>query len=146
MEEAEEHHVQLVEAGEDAAEALEPAKEPLDFVAAAIEHTIVVPGLQPRAGRRDNGNPSEIQSQLAGLIVGVGAVHEQGQRLGQRPQAREQIPALRGVVRLAGRESEGYRRSSIRGNQMNLGGPSAAGFADGLRAVFFTRPCRQDAP
>jgi hypothetical protein len=30
--------------------------------------------------------------------------------------------------------------SSIRGNQMNLGGPSAAGSADGLPAVFFNAP------
>jgi hypothetical protein len=36
------------------------------------------------------------------LIVRVGAIHEQGQRLGQRPQAGQQIAALRGVVRLAG--------------------------------------------
>jgi len=102
MQEAEEHDVQFVEAGEDSPEALESAKKPLDFVAAAIEHTIVFPRLQPAAGRWNDGNPSEVQSQLPGLIVRVGAIHEQGQRLGQRPQAGQQIAALRGVVRLAG--------------------------------------------
>ncbi len=35
---------------------------------------------------------------------------------------------------------ERYGRSSIRGNHMNLGGPAAAGLADGLRAVFFRAP------
>ena len=36
----------------------------------------------------------------------------------------------RSVVSLTGREGEGHRRASIRGNQMNLGAPSAAGLAD----------------
>ena len=64
----------------------------------------------------------------------------QRQRRGQRPQTAEQLAALRGVVRLAGREREGYRRASICGNHMNLGGPSAARFADRLRTVFFNAP------
>ena len=83
---------------------------------------------------------TEIQSQLACLIVLIGAVHQQWQRLGQWSQTTEQLAALLGVVRLAGRESKGYRRSSICGNHMNLGGPSAAGFADRLRTVFFNAP------
>src|ERR1700761_2164512 len=41
---------------------------------------------------------------------------------------------------MAGRQGEGYGRSSIRGNQMNLGVPSAARLADGLRSVFFRAP------
>jgi hypothetical protein len=36
---------------------------------------------------------------------------------------------------MAGRQSEGYGRSSIRGNQMNLGVPSAARLADGLTSI-----------
>ena len=43
-------------------------------------------------------------------------------------------------MRLARGEGERYGRSSIRGNHMNLGGPSAAGLADGLGAVFFRAP------
>ena len=124
----------------DAAESLEPAEESLDLVAAAIERSVVFPRLQAGAPGRHDGNPSEIQSQLACLIVFIGAVHQQRQRLGQWPQTTEQLAALLGVVRLAGRESEGYRRSSICGNHMNLGGPSAAGFADRLRTVFFNAP------
>ena len=106
----------------------------------AVEHAVVFPRLQAVALGRHDGNPPKIQSQLAGLVVLVGTVHQQRQRRGQRPQAGEQIAALRGVVRLAGRERKRYRRSSIRGNQMNLGGPSTAGFADRLRTVFFNAP------
>ncbi|HOF88554.1 MAG TPA: hypothetical protein PLZ36_10685 [Armatimonadota bacterium] len=41
-----------------------------------------------------------------------------------------------GCWKPAGREAERYGRSSMRGNQMNFGGPSAAGFANGLGDVF----------
>ena len=140
VEEGEEHHVELVEAGEDSAESLEPVEESLDLVAAAIEYSIELPRLQAGTLGRHDGNPSEIQSQLACLIVLIGAVHEQRQRLGQWPQTAQQLAAMLGVVSLAGRESERYRRSSICGNHMNLGGPSAAGFADRLRTVFFNAP------
>ena len=43
MEESEEHDVELVEAGEDSAESLEPAEESLDLVAAAIKHSVGKP-------------------------------------------------------------------------------------------------------
>ncbi len=42
------------------------------------------------------------------------------------PEFLQQGSSLRRVMGIARRESEGYGRSSIRGNQMNLGGPSAA--------------------
>ena len=140
VEEGEEHDVALVEAGEDAAEPLEPTEESLDLVAAAIEHAVVFPRLQAAALGWHDGNPSKIQSQLACLIVLIGAVHEQRQRLGQWPQTAQQFAAVLGVMSLTGRESEDYRRSSICGNHMNLGRPSAAGFADRLRTVFFNAP------
>ena len=140
MKEGEEHDVEFIETGEDTPKTLESAEEPLDFVPAAVEHAVVFPRLQAVALGRHDGNPPKIQSQLAGLVVLVGTVHQQRQRRGQRPQAGEQIAALRGVVRLAGRERKRYRRPSIRGNQMNLGGPSTAGFADRLRTVFFNAP------
>ena len=62
------------------------------------------------------------------------------QRSIRRAQAGQQRAALGRVVRLTRRQREGYGRASIRGNQMNLGVPSAAGLADGLRAVFFSAP------
>ena len=104
MKEGEEHDVEFIETGEDTPKTLESAEEPLDFVPAAVEHAVVFPRLQAVALGRHDGNPPKIQSQLAGLVVLVGTVHQQRQRRGQRPQAGEQIAALRGVVRLAGRE------------------------------------------
>ena len=46
-------------------------------------------------------------------------------------------PVRRGPVRERG---ERYGCSSIRGNHMNLGGPTASGLADGLGSVFFNAP------
>ena len=58
----------------------------------------------------------------------------------RRAQAAEQCAPGRCIVRLARRQGKRYGRSSIRGNHMNLGGPPASGFADGLGAVFFNAP------
>lgn len=58
----------------------------------------------------------------------------------------EQCSSVRRVAGLTGRERERYGCSSIRGNHMNLGCPSSAGFADGLRSIFLTHRCRQDEP
>ena len=44
------------------------------------------------------------------------------------------------VSRLAGGKLEHQGAPSIRGNQMNLGGASTPGSANGLRAVFFSAP------
>src|SRR5271170_363446 len=83
---------------------------------------------------------AEIQRQLAGFVVFVGAVHDQMQRGRQRTDAAQQLASLDGVGGLAGREREGYGRSSIRGNHMNLGCPSAPGLSDRLGSVFFNAP------
>lgn len=82
---------------------------------------------------------------MPSLIAFVGAVHQQGQCCGHRSQIPEQFTAFGGIVRVARRESKGYGRSSIRGNQMNLGCPSAARLANGLWSVFLTPRCRPDA-
>jgi hypothetical protein len=47
---------------------------------------------------------------------------------------------VRRIVVVTRRKSKNYGRSSIRGNHMNLGIPSAAGFADDLRSVLFRAP------
>src|ERR1700722_739589 len=52
----------------------------------------------------------------------------------------QQGPSFRRIMRVAGRQGERYDRSSIRGNQMNLGIPSATGFPNGLWPVFFKAP------
>ena len=130
----------LRKAREDAAE------EPLDLVALAVQGFVVLPGLQAIAFGRDHRDESKVQGQLESLVVLVGAVHDEMQRCGQRSDAAQKFAAFDGVGGLARRESKSYGRSSIRGNQMNLGGPSATGFPDGLRSVFLKHPCRPDAP
>ncbi len=55
-------------------------------------------------------------------------------------QAIQQLTPFWSVVGLSRGEREGDGRSSIRGNHMNLGGPTAAGSADGLGTVFFSAP------
>jgi hypothetical protein len=45
IEEAEEQCIELLEAAEDSSEALEPAEEPLDFVALLVESTVILPRL-----------------------------------------------------------------------------------------------------
>lgn len=52
MDEGEEDDVELVVAGGDASEALEPAKEPFDQIAASIEVVVVGPGLSALGDRR----------------------------------------------------------------------------------------------
>ena len=54
-------------------------------------------------------------------------------------KAIQQLTPFWSVVGLSRGEREGDGRSSIRGNHMNLGGPTAAGSADGL-GVFFLGP------
>ena len=102
--------------------------------------------MQAIAARGNHREEAKVQSQLERLVVLIGTVHDEIQRGGQRSDAAQQLAAFDRVGGLARRERKRYGRSSIRGNQMNLGGPAAAGLSDGLRSVFLTRPCHRDAP
>lgn len=144
MDEGHEDDVQFIEPREDTAESLESPEQALDFVSALVHGAIVFPRGEPVGLGRHNRDESEIQRQLTGLIALVGFIHEQMKRFGLWPHAGDQVAPWRRVVGVAWRERESYGRSGIRGNQMNLGGPAAAGFADGLRAVFLALPCRRD--
>ena len=64
MKKAKEHHVELVEAREDA------AKEPFDVVAASIQGAVVFPRLDGVAGRRHDRDSAKIKGQLAGCGAG----------------------------------------------------------------------------
>src|SRR5262249_47949536 len=68
------------------------------------------------------------------------SIHHQRNFDRQRTQFQQQLPPHGSIVRFAWRQAENYCRSSIRGNQMNFGVPSAARFPDGLRSVFFKAP------
>ena len=141
MDERGEHDVELLEAGEDAAEALEATEQPLDFVASPVDGFAVVPS-RVRAVRvgRDNRREAQIKGQLPRLVAFVGPIHDQMQVSVRCAQHSEQLASLGRVASLARRQRKRYGRSSIRGNHMNLGGPAAAGLADRLRAVFFSAP------
>ncbi len=144
VEECPEHDVELVEAGEDTSEALEPSEEPLDFVAALVEVSVIGPRRDAIGFWRDDGRKAEVECELPGLVAFIGAVHEQRQAC-ERPDALlvprfEQGTAFGRIMRLSARQAEGQGRSLIRGNHMNLGVPSASGLADGLRPLFLGAP------
>ena len=146
VEEAEEEDIEFLEAGKDSAEAFESSEEPLDFIALLVESAVVFPGLDAVGLWRNDRDHAQAEHQLPGFITLVGAIHQQRQAFWHRPQFRQQGATFGSIVRMAGRQREGYGRSSIRGNQMNLGVPSAPRLADGLRSVFLERPSRPDAP
>jgi hypothetical protein len=52
-----------------------------------------------------------------------------------RPVCLPVVPAFRRITGIPRREGEGYRRSSVRGHHMNLGGPSSARFAEGTPSM-----------
>ena len=115
-------------------------KQSLNLIAAFVHLSVVLPGVEPGLGRRDDGDEAQVERQLARLVARVGAVQQKVKRPARCAQAGQQFPAHRPVVGLARRQRERYGRSSIRGNHMNLCGPSSARLADGLRAVFFSAP------
>ena len=140
MNEGHKHHVEFLESGEDAPEALEPAKQALDLVAALVHLAVVLPGRDPIRLRGHDRDETQVQCQLPGLFALVGSVHQQMNRPTGLAQTLQERAALGRIVCLAWREREGDGGSSIRGNQMNLGCPSAAGLSNGLRTVFFSAP------
>ena len=71
--ESKEDDIEFIEAGEGSTEALEPAEEPLDFIALAVDGFVVLPWLQAVALGRHYRNKAEIQGQLPGLVVLLGA-------------------------------------------------------------------------
>jgi len=140
MNEGHEHHVEFLESGEDAPKALEPAKQTLDLVASLVHLAVVLPRGDPIRLRWHDRDETQVQCQLPGLLAFVGTIHQQMNRPVGLAQALQERSTLGRIVRLAWREREGDGGSSIRGNQMNLGSPSAAGLSNGLRTVFFSAP------
>ena len=79
-------------------------------------------------------------------VEGGGASHRPRRRVHDRrwpavllPQTLQQFPAFRCIMDLPRGQRERQGRSSIRGNQMNLGGPANTELADALQVVF-SRP------
>src|SRR5258708_33788768 len=140
MNEGHEHHVEFLEWREDAPEALEPARQAVDLVAPLVHLAVVLPrGDAIRLWWHDR-DETQVQCQLPGLLPFVGTVHQQVNRPAGLAQTVQERSTLGRIVRLAGREREGDGGSSIRGNPMNLGCPSAARLFTGLVAGFFSAP------
>ncbi len=116
------------------------AEQALDLVAPPVEPAIVGPGAEAGGFGRHDRLEAELQHQLPGLVACIGAIHDHRQSLRPVGPGFEQPAPFDGIMSLSRRQAEGQGRPVIRGNQMNLGGPAAAGLADGLRAVFFKAP------
>ena len=140
QDETQEEHIELVEAREDAPKALQPSEQPLDLVAPLVQLLVVFPWVDSGREWGNNGSKSQLQCELARLVALVCTIHHYRQVLLLRPQAVEQLAALRCVVGLSRGKGEGHGRSSICGNHMNLGGPAATRLSDGLWPVFFNAP------
>ena len=120
--------------------AFEPAKQPFDLIALALQSLLVSPRLNsPALGRHDR-NEAKVQRELARFIPFICPIHDQMTADRQFANRAQQRPTLRSIVSFARRERETYRAPSTRGNHMNFGAPTASGLADGLRSVFFRAP------
>ena len=119
---------------------LRPPELPLDLVAPPVGLAVVVPGLAAVGPGRHH----QFRGQPAGLVALTGAVHHQRRLLrqevvvGQEAQLPQQLPSPGRVSGLARRQGADCGRPIVRGHRMKLGGPAAAGAADGLRSVCST--------
>lgn len=86
MDKGQEHHVELLESGEDAAKSFEATEQALDFVASPIHGSVVLPGGDPVLLGWNHGYEAQVDGQLAGFVALVGAVHEQVDRPCRRSQ------------------------------------------------------------
>ena len=75
--EAEEHQIELLEAREDAAVALEAPEQALNFVTALVHLAVVLPRVDAGLQWRHNRNEAEVKRELPGLVALVGTIHKQ---------------------------------------------------------------------
>jgi len=68
-EEAQEEYIELFEAGEDSAEALEPPEKAFYLVALAVHGPVILPGFQAIAFWGNYRN--ETENRLAALVIGI---------------------------------------------------------------------------
>ena len=105
MDEAEKDEIELVAAGTDPAEALEPAEKAFDLVAAAIEFSVVGPGRVAIAGRRHNGAVAEVPGELARLVAVIGAIHDQRGPARDRSEPAQQLSTSGRIATLSHRRT-----------------------------------------
>ena len=99
-----------------------------------------LPRFRAQRMRRDDRDEAQIESQLACFIAFIRTAHKQATASWQVWKLAYQLPSVRRIPGLPGSQRERQSRSSIRGNHMNLRGPSASRSTDGLCAVFFRAP------
>src|SRR5271167_4893766 len=75
-----------------------------------IESAVVFPGLDAVGLWRNDRDHAQAEHQLSGFITLVGAVHQQRQAFRHRTQFRQQGATFGSIVRMAGRQGEGYGR------------------------------------
>ncbi len=68
MDKCSEHDVELLEAGEDATESLEAAKQPLNFVASLVYCLTVVPSGEAIGLRGNDGSKPQVQTEVDALV------------------------------------------------------------------------------
>lgn len=91
-----EHDVELLKPREDAAKALQSAKQPLHFVAPLVEIAVVFPRLLAVRFGRDDGLEAQIQNKLSRLFAPLtrGPSASAGRRaVFSNPEARPALPA-----------------------------------------------------
>ena len=134
-----EEHVELLKAREDTPKPLQPAEQPLDFVAPLVHLPVVLPGSGSGAEGRNNRREPQRQCKLR---VSLPSYARSINRYGFRPFNPRRANSLRpsGASWACPGERENVTAvRGIRGNHMNLGGPTASGFADGTGVRFFYR-------
>ncbi|KVV59230.1 hypothetical protein WK90_15785 [Burkholderia cepacia] len=95
---------------EDATKALHSTERPPDFVATFVQLPVVLPRLNVRAQRRNDGDEAEIERELSGFVAFVRLVHQQVQRPIRRFQTFEQCSSVR---RVAGRAPGSFSLMSL---------------------------------
>jgi hypothetical protein len=125
-EEAEEEYIEFLESGEDSAEALQPSEEALDLISLLVKRPVILPRLDAIGLGRNYRDHAEAEHQLPGFIAFVGSIHQHWKTFWHGAEFSQQGTSFGRVVCVARGQREGYGRSSIRGNQMNLGVPPAA--------------------
>jgi hypothetical protein len=127
---------ELVVAGCDGPEVFELVKEALDEVAFAVEGEVALSrGDAIGLGRDDRSDAARLQGQDQGVGV-IGLVGQEG----SRTDPGQQRLGLAKIGGLAGGQGDADRIAQGVDDNVDLGGQSASGAADGLVAVFFRAP------
>lgn len=141
MNEEFEHHIQLIEAGEDSAEAFESAKQLFHLIALLVQLPIVFSAGQSISLGWHHRFHAQLEDQLTRFIALVSLIHND---FGAVPatvfRRLQEFAAFRRIASLPWGQRKGYGSIVAGRNHVNFGGPAASRLADRLRTVFFNAP------